>query len=124
MRTSAHNRPMTNEIDYFEIGTPAPEASRAFYSGLFGWQIGAPSEAHYSMIEGGAGGMWDTTSMGGGSWAVFYVHVDDVAAAVARAEELGATVALPLVDNGDIQFAHLIDPTGNRFAVWRPNATE
>ena len=115
---------MTNDIDYFEIGTPAPDATRAFYSGLFGWQIGAPSEAHYSMIEGGAGGLWDTTAMGGGSWAVFYVHVDDVAAAVARAEELGATVALPLIDNGDIQFAHLLDPTGNRFAVWRPNPTE
>ncbi len=124
IRTCAHNQPMTNDIDYFEIGTPAPEASKAFYSGLFGWEIGAPSEAHYSMIQGGAGGLWDTTSMGGGSWAVFYVHVDDVQAAVDRAVELGAAVALPTVDNGQITFAHLTDPTGNRFAVWRPNANE
>lgn len=115
---------MNNRVDYFEIGSPNPEASKAFYSGMFGWQIGAPSEAQYSTVDGDAGGLWDTTALGGTSWAIFYVHVDDVPAAITRAEELGATVALPLVDNGTIQFAHLIDPTGNRFAVWRPNPTE
>ena len=115
---------MNNRVDYFEIGSPNPEASKAFYSGMFGWQIGAPSEAHYSTVDGDAGGLWDTTALGGASWAIFYVHVVDVPAAIARAEGLGATVALPLVDNGTIQFAHLIDPTGNRFAVWRPNRTE
>jgi predicted enzyme related to lactoylglutathione lyase len=76
------------------------------------------------MVDGDAGGLWDTTAMGGGSWAVFYVHVDDVQAAVAKAEELGASVALPIIDNGNITFAHLVDPLGNRFAVWRPNNTE
>ena len=115
---------MNNRVDYFEIGSPNPEASKAFYSGMFGWQIGAPSGALYSSVDGDAGGLWDTTALGGASWAIFYVHVDDVPDAIARAEELGATVALPLVDNGTIQFAHLIDPTGNRFAVWRPNNPE
>ena len=115
---------MSNDVDYFEIGSPDPEASSAFYSGLFGWQIGPPSAAGYRMVGGDAGGLWDTSAVGGGSWAVFYVHVDDVAAAVERAEGLGATVVLPLVDNGAIQFAHLLDPSGNRFAVWRPNNTE
>ena len=123
-RASVDNRNMNNRVDYFEIGSPNPEASKAFYSGMFGWQIGAPSEARYSTVDGDAGGLWDTTALGGASWAIFYVHVDDVPAAITRAEELGATVALPLVDNGTIQFAHLIDPTGNRFAVWRPNPTE
>ncbi|MFJ8896091.1 VOC family protein [Leifsonia sp. NPDC102414] len=115
---------MSNDVDYFEIGSLDPEASSAFYSGLFGWQIGPPSSAGYRMVGGDAGGLWDTSAVGGGSWAVFYVHVDDVASAVERAEGLGATVVLPLVDNGSIQFAHLLDPSGNRFAVWRPNNTE
>ena len=123
-RASVDNRNMNNRVDYFEIGSPNPEASKAFYSGMFGWQIGAPSGALYSSVDGDAGGLWDTTALGGASWAIFYVHVDDVTDAIARAEELGATVALPLVDNGTIQFAHLIDPTGNRFAVWRPNNPE
>jgi hypothetical protein len=27
---------------------------------------------------------------------------------------------MPFVDNGAIEFAHLIDPQGNRFGIWRP----
>jgi predicted enzyme related to lactoylglutathione lyase len=73
------------------------------------------------MVNGSAGGLWDTSATGMGNWAVFYVHVDDVPAAIAKAESLGATVAVPLVDNGQITFAHIIDPDGNRFAIWRPN---
>ena len=112
---------MANEIDYFEIGSPQPEASKAFYGGLFGWTISPPSmPAGYSNIEDGRGGLWDTTGIGGGNWAVFYVHVDDVAASIERATELGATVAIPFTDNGGIEFAHLLDPLGNRFAIWRP----
>lgn len=112
---------MGNVVDYFEIGSPDPEASRAFYGGLLGWQIGDPvGPAPYAMVEGDRGGLWDTSSMGGDSWAIFYVHVPDVAGAVTRAQELGATVAVPLTDNGRIHFAHLVDPHGNRFGVWHP----
>lgn len=112
---------MPNPVDYFEIGSPDPNASRAFYSGLFDWEIGPPSSpANYSAINTQDGGLWDTTEMGGGNWAIFYVHVDDVSAAVDKAVGLGATVVIPLVDNGQIEFAHLQDPLGNRFAIWRP----
>ena len=37
-----------------------------------------------------------------------------------RLWHLGATVAVPLVDNGQIYFAHLLDPLGNRFGIWQP----
>jgi len=59
-------------------------------------------------------------SLGAGTWAIFYVQVDDVTAAISQAESLGATVAIPLVDNGRIEFAHVVDTQGNRFGVWRP----
>jgi uncharacterized protein len=110
-----------NRIDYFEIGTPTPQRARDFYGGLFGWEIGPPSEpAQYAMVDGGNGGLWDTTAIGAESWAIFYVHVADVRAALAKAEELGATVVIPLTDNGQVEFAHLVDPLGNRFGIWRP----
>ena len=76
--------------------------------------------ARYSMIENDKGGLWDTSAMGGTSWAIFYVQVDNVQAALDRAQELGATVAVPLVDNGQIEFGHLVDPHGNRFGIWKP----
>ncbi|WP_104110571.1 VOC family protein [Arthrobacter sp. N199823] len=111
---------MSNPVNYFEIGTPDPETSKAFYTGMFGWPVGPPSDASYSMVNGEHGGLWDTSAMGGGSWAIFYVQVDDVASAIDKAVALGASVAVPLVDNGAIEFAHLIDPHDNRFGIWRP----
>jgi uncharacterized protein len=114
---------VANDVNYFEIGCPDPGAAKAFYGGLFGWTIGEPSmPARYSMVNEGRGGLWDTSEMGGGTWAIFYVQVDDVQMAIDRAVGLGASVAVPFVDNGAIEFAHLTDPSGNRFGVWRPKA--
>lgn len=111
-------------MNYFEIGTPNPEEAQRFYGGLFGWTTGDPSPAGYRMINGDAGGLWDTSGLGGASWGIFYVQVDDVAATIARAEALGATVLMPLVDGGVLEFAHLADPQGNRFGVWRPKTRQ
>jgi predicted enzyme related to lactoylglutathione lyase len=115
---------MTNDVNYFEIGSPEPEAAKAFYGALFDWNVGEPSmPARYSMVNDGDGGLWDTSQLGGASYAIFYVQVQDVRAAIDRAQELGAAVVVPFVDNGQIEFAHLTDPQGNRFGIWRPKAT-
>ena len=112
-----------NRVDYFEIGSPDPEEAKAFYGGLFGWEIEPPSmPARYSMVDEARGGLWDTSEIGGQSWAIFYVQVEDTGTAVERARALGATVAVPVTDNGDIEFAHLVDPQGNRFGVWTPKS--
>jgi uncharacterized protein len=111
---------MTNVVNYFEIGTPDAGATTAFYGDLFGWQIGGPSERGYRMVDGDKGGVWQTAGIGGGSWAIFYVQVDDVQSVIDKAAGLGAKVLIPLTDNGPLEFAHLADPHGNRFAVWRP----
>jgi uncharacterized protein len=116
---------MANDVNYFEIGSSDPEASKAFYSGLFEWNVGEPSmPARYSMVNENRGGLWDTSEMGAANWAIFYVQVEDVRAAIARASQLGAAVVVPFVDNGLIEFAHLTDPLGNRFGIWRPKATQ
>jgi predicted enzyme related to lactoylglutathione lyase len=114
---------VTNRIDYFEIGSPDPAASKAFYGGLFDWEIEDPQgPAPYSMVDEARGGLWDTSGADAGNWAIFYVHVDDVQQALDRAVRLGATVVVPLTDNGQIDFAHLLDPLGNRFGIWKPHA--
>lgn len=110
---------MSNNVNYFEIGTPDAPATTAFYGGLFGWQIGEPSDG-YAMVDQDKGGVWDTAEMGGASWAVFYVVVDDVRATIEKATGLGATVVLPFTESDALEFAHLQDPHGNRFGVWKP----
>lgn len=113
---------MTDLVNYFEVGTPDPEAARAFYGGVFGWEFSAPGPAGYGFVNGNAGGLWDTTEADGGHWAVFYVEVADIHATLDAAKSAGAGVVLPLVDNGTILFAHLSDPAGNRFGVWQRKA--
>lgn len=116
---------MTNQVNYFEIGSPDPSVSKAFYRSLFDWRFGEPAiPARYATINDNSGGLWDTTEMGGANWAIFYVQVDDVRAYIARAEQLGGAVQVPLVDNGAIEFAHLADPLGNRFGIWQRKAGE
>jgi uncharacterized protein len=112
---------MSNVVNYFEIGTPDAGATKAFYGQLFDWKIDDPSNG-YGMVEGDKGGVWDTATMGGASWAIFYVQVDDVKAAIEKAEGLGAKVVVPFTDSGPLEFAHLQDPHGNRFGVWRPKS--
>jgi uncharacterized protein len=111
---------MASMVNYFEVGSPDPGGARSFYGSLFDWTFGESSPAGYQMVNGDKGGLWNTSTLDGASWAIFYVQVDDVKAAIAKAESLGASVALPFVDNGAIEFAHLLDPHGNRFGVWRP----
>ncbi len=112
---------MTNEANYVEIGSPDPDAASEFYGTLFGWKIAdSDSSAPYRMIDGDRGGLWDTSQQGAQHWAIFYVQVDDVRTALDRAQELGASVQVPFTDNGRIEFAHLADPQGNRFGIWRP----
>ena len=112
---------MTNDVNYFEIGSSNPEASRTFYRSLFDWKIDEPSSpGQYSAIGEDRGGLWDTSKIGSANYATFYVQVDDVRGSIEQAEKLGATVLVPYVDNGAIEFGHLADPQGNRFGVWRP----
>ncbi|MEO6885494.1 MAG: VOC family protein [Jatrophihabitantaceae bacterium] len=115
---------MSNDVNYFEIGSPDPAASKAFYESMFDWNIGEPAmPGSYSMVNGDRGGLWDTSDIGGPSWAIFYVQVEDVQAAIDHAQELGAALVVPLVDNGRIEFAHLTDPLGNRFGIWWPKTS-
>ncbi|MBW0018217.1 MAG: VOC family protein [Mycobacterium sp.] len=109
---------MPNVMNYFEVGTPDAEATRAFYGSLFDWQIADSGD--YRAVGGDKGGVWDRSNLDGESWAIFYVQVDDVRATLAKATELGATVLVPFSDQGPVEFAHLQDPHGNRFGVWRP----
>ena len=117
---------MTDHVNYFEIGTPDPIATRAFFGDVYGWTFGPSEPGGYGMVNSEAGeftgGLWDTTPLGGAQWAIFYIEVADIQATLDAASAHGANIAMPLVDNGTIQFAHLTDPTGNRFGVWQRNA--
>ena len=63
---------MAAMVNYFEVGSPDPDAARSFYGSLFDWTFGESSAVGYQMVNGDKGGLWNTTSLGGASWAIFY----------------------------------------------------
>lgn len=119
---------------WYELMTPDPGAVAPFYRATLGWEIPAeghdmPNGSQYREIRradgGHAGGVLTLTPQmaGGGArpgWMT-YIHVDDVDAAVARAESLGAGVHMaPMTMQGVGRMAMIADPQGAPFYVMDP----
>jgi uncharacterized protein len=116
-------------FSWTDLNTTDPEAAKAFYSELFGWEttdMPAGDGGVYSMAainddwvaaisaqpqqqrDAGAPPSWNS-----------YVTVTDVDAAAARAQELGATVHAPPFDVLDAgRMAVVRDPQGAWFLLW------
>jgi uncharacterized protein len=117
---------MTHGIGWFEIGTDDPDAAKRFYSTVFGWSFAADDgPVPYHIVTTPApdsikGGLFATGGVGP-NHAVFYIVVQDVAATCVSVEAAGGKVIVPPTEaGGGVVFAHLLDPSGNRFAIYRP----
>jgi predicted enzyme related to lactoylglutathione lyase len=100
-----------NAVVHFDIAGPDEAPLHRFYAELLGWEI-RPQGPGYALVAspGGLGGAiveQDRASV------VLGVAVPDLAAAIATAEPLGATVVMPPTDNGWVTKAQLADPAGN-----------
>lgn len=119
---------------WYELMTPEPGAVASFYRATLGWEIPAeghdmPNGSQYREIRradgGHAGGVLTLTPQmaGGGSrpgWMVYF-YVDDVDAAVAKAQGLGASVHMPpMTMPGVGRMAMIADPHGAPFYVMDP----
>lgn len=116
---------MPNPVFQFQMISKDPEATAAFYTGLFGWAVNAANAMGYRKLETGAG----DAGIDGGIWPAppqapnfvqLFVAVEDVAATVAVAQNLGARVIIPptTLPEGD-EMAVLHDPHGMSFGVCR-----
>jgi predicted enzyme related to lactoylglutathione lyase len=123
-----------NAVAHFEIYADDPAKLSQFYASLFDWTTEPVPGMDYRMIKtvdsdargratapGGINGGILKRPQGfeARAW-VNYVNVDNVDAAVERAQKLGAKLTrkrAPVPGMG--WFAMLIDPEGNSFAVWQ-----
>ncbi|GAA1626472.1 VOC family protein [Actinoplanes couchii] len=114
-----------NGIGWFQIGTDQPAEAERFYGGLFGWTF-TEAVPTYKFIktpgeDGIPGGLADTSG-GGPNHAVFSVLVADVDATCAAAEAAGGKVLVKRVAAEGTSIAHLLDPAGNQFQIFKPPA--
>ncbi|MGA8015953.1 MAG: VOC family protein [Candidatus Dormiibacterota bacterium] len=106
---------------WFEVMGKDGKALRRFYRDLFDWDIleAEPSSGFdYGMVngrDGGVGGGIGTSPDGGSGFATFYVEVDDLTAALARAEKLGGSTIMPPTEipGMELRFAYISDPEGH-----------
>jgi predicted enzyme related to lactoylglutathione lyase len=114
---------------WYELMTPDTAGAKAFYPALLPWDLDETTGAamNYTMAGPGAAiaGIMETPAEAKAmgvppNWSA-YVHVDDVDAAVGKAQQLGGSVFVPPTDIPDIgRFAVLADPTGAAIAVMTP----
>ena len=110
---------------WHDLKTNDPAGSQAFYGAMFGWRVQPldMGDPPYSMLMAGERGIGGIIPLGAGDgvpthW-IPYIAVDDIAAACARAGELGGRVRVPPTDIGPGVFAVVVDPQGGVFSPWQ-----
>ena len=112
---------MSAPVLQWQLVATKPDELATFYRELFGWTISTKNAMGYRRVttgEGGInGGVWPSPP-NAHSFVQLFVGVPDVEKAVARAEELGATIIVPptTLPDGDTM-AVLKDPCGVTFGV-------
>jgi uncharacterized protein len=117
------------EVAWHDLMTTDVEAAKRFYAELLGWEYNpwkaAGSENEYPLIHVGDadhGGVINVDpGHGSGSHWVAYIRVDDVDAAVSRAEAEGGSVLVPATEIPEVgRFAVIADPQGAVISPFAP----
>ena len=107
---------MGQPVVHWEIMAKDAEKAQEFYSKLFGWTISVQQPMNYGLVKtGGQGGIDGGifAKEGVPPFVTFYVLVDDLGAALAKAESLGGkTVMAPMPIPGTGAIAMFQDPDG------------
>ncbi|MEA5453235.1 VOC family protein [Sinomonas sp. JGH33] len=104
---------------WFDISTPDGARARAFYQGLFGWQINVLDETYALVGEAvqPGGGIGQAGAASPYVGIVIYFPVENVDAMVERAKALGAKQVMGPVDTRMSRIAVLEDLDGNRVGL-------
>jgi predicted enzyme related to lactoylglutathione lyase len=129
--TTATGPNPTGDFIWYELMTPDPAGSKAFYDAVVGWDI-EPQPAgamDYRMIRrsdgGNAGGIMRITdemaSHGARPVWLGYLNVDNVDASVDSIERAGGKALMPAFDIPDIgRIAMVADAQGAPFYIMKP----
>jgi uncharacterized protein len=99
----------------FEIGCRDLAATKDFYQKMFDW----PIDEHFQISEAGLPGHLNSLGHEPFHYTLFYVQVDDVAAAIAKAESLGGKKIVGPVPLPMGTFAWIRDTQDNVIGLWK-----
>jgi predicted enzyme related to lactoylglutathione lyase len=113
---------MAGKIVHFEVPVGDADRASAFYSNLFGYEIGKSmmEDFDYRMFQSAPdqGGAIMPSDKAGSGYIV-YLDTDDIDASVAKVRELGGSAEdkQPVPTHG--WFAACKDTEGNSFSLWQ-----
>ena len=111
---------MSHPVIHAEIRSQDPDATRAFFAELFGWQYSDGAFPGYTFVEHGVEDATPTAIgplQGGSDSVLFFVGVEDVEATLARAEQLGGTTIQPAQQVPGVTFGVFADAQGHVVGV-------
>ena len=112
---------MAHPVIHAEIRSKDPDATRRFFADLFGWKVASEGAfPGYTFIDTGAeGGTYVAIGprQATEDEVLFFVAVDDVAATLERAQELGGTIVQSEQKIPGTSFGVFADAQGHRIGV-------
>jgi uncharacterized protein len=111
---------MPHPVIHAEIRSSDPDASRAFYSDLFGWTYADGALPGYTFVDPGVEGALPTAIgplQGGADSVLFFVGVEDVGGTLARAAKLGGSIVQPAQQVPGVTFGVFSDAQGHMVGV-------
>lgn len=115
---------MPNPTMWFEVAGKDHQALKAFYSELFEWKLNDMDGMPYSVLDDAAGGIpggIGAAPEGHPGHVTFYVQVDDLEAALAKAESLGGKKGMGPMDIPNGRIALFSDPEGHEIGLMQMN---
>ena len=112
---------MPHPVVHAEIRSQDPDETRRFLADLFDWKVASEGAyPGYTFIDTGVEGapyVAVSPRQTAEDEVLFFVAVDDVAATLRRAEELGATIVQPEQKVPGTSFGVFADTLGHRIGV-------
>jgi len=112
---------MAHPVVHAEIRSADPDATRQFFADLFGWKVASEGAfPGYTFIDTGSDGapyVAISPRQSAEDEVLFFVAVDDVAATLARAEQLGGRIVQPAQQVPGTSFGVFADAQGHRVGI-------
>lgn len=119
---------MGQPVVHFEVVGKDGAALKSYYADLFGWEIDSSNPMNYGIVQREGNTNAEGAGIGGGVSAgpdgyeghvTFYVQVDDVEAALAKAEGLGGSRVMgpEEIMDGALVLGQFTDPEGHLIGV-------
>ncbi|CAD0320876.1 VOC family protein [Xanthomonas hortorum] len=111
-------------IDYVEFASIDPDASRAFFEQVFGWQFQAYGPDYLAFNDGRLdGGFYRVTALAAAEAGPLVVlYADDLVPVIERIRAAGGEILRPVFGFPGGSRFHFREPGGTTLAVWSERA--